>query len=149
MLKDLTPNNKQFLVKPEILELSSSELEIAKNVLDNLKECGFSIEIIQNSLMISAIPAIVNSDQARQFVKDILTDHEMIENLEVLDTIRKKIADKACHNSIRFGRKLSLAEMKAIIQQMEETPSIHQCNHHRPSFVEITRDQLEKLFDRG
>ncbi len=148
ILEGLTSNNKQFLVKPEILELSNSELEIAKFILENLKECGFALELIQNSLMISAIPSVINPDEAKNFVRNILSDHNMLDNLQVLDTIKKRIADKACHNSIRFGRELSFDEMSAIIQQMEEVPSIHQCNHHRPSFITISKDQLKKLFER-
>ena len=149
MIKNLTSNNKQFLVKPELLELTNSELEVAKSIIGKLTDCGFVAEIIQNSIMISAIPSVVNPQEAKNFMRDLLEDADIIESHEVLDIIRKKIADKACHNSIRFGRKLSLGEMEAIIAQMEEVPSIHQCNHHRPSFVEISKDQLEKMFNRS
>lgn len=149
MLRNISTNNKQFLMKPEIIELSQSEIEVATMILDKLNDCGFVIEVIQNSIMISAIPAILNPAVAVQFIRDILASHDTIDDLEVLDVIRKKIADKACHNSIRFGRKLSHDEMIATIKQMEETPSIHQCNHHRPSFIEISKDQLEKMFNRS
>ena len=130
-------------------ESTNSELAVAKSIIEKLADCGFVAEIIQNSIMISAIPSIVNPQEAKNFMRDLLEDTDIIENHEVLDIIRKKIADKACHNSIRFGRKLSIGEMEAIIAQMEEVPSIHQCNHHRPSFVEISKDQLEKMFNRG
>ncbi|MBQ9335085.1 MAG: DNA mismatch repair endonuclease MutL [Alphaproteobacteria bacterium] len=148
IIKNLTQNNKQYLIKPELIELSDSECEVAKSILDKLTECGFVIEVIQKALMISAIPSIITTGEAKQFIKDIVVDEKIVEELEVLDLIRKKIADKACHNSIRFGRKLSQDEMREILHQMSETPTIHQCNHHRTSFITITKEQLEKMFDR-
>ena len=149
IINNLTKENKQYLLKPEIIELNNSEQEVAKNILANLNECGFSAEIIQKSIMITAIPSILKIEEALQFIHDILASDDFINDMETLDIIRKKIADKACHNSIRFGRKLSIEEMKEILKQMEETPSIHQCNHHRPSFFKISKSQLEKMMMRG
>ena len=149
IINNLTKENKQYLLKPEIIELNNSEQEVAKNILANLNECGFSLELIQNSIMMTAIPSILNPEEALQFIHDILASDEFIQDIETLDIIRKRIADKACHNSIRFGRKLSIEEMKEILKQMEETPSIHQCNHHRPSFFKISKSQLEKMMQRG
>ena len=149
IINNLTKENKQYLLKPEIIELNNSEQEVAKNILVNLNECGFSAEIIQKSIMITAIPSILKIEEALQFIHDILASDDFINDMETLDIIRKKIADKACHNSIRFGRKLSIEEMKEILKQMEETPSIHQCNHHRPSFFKISKSQLEKMMMRG
>ena len=149
IINNLTKENKQYLLNPEIIELNNSEQEVAKNILANLNECGFSAEIIQKSIMITAIPSILKIEEALQFIHDILASDDFINDMETLDIIRKKIADKACHNSIRFGRKLSIEEMKEILKQMEETPSIHQCNHHRPSFFKISKSQLEKMMMRG
>ena len=149
MLKQITKENKQFLIKPEMLELSSSEANSIKEYLDDLKLCGFSVDLIQSTLMISAIPAIINIDEALEFIRNLLVDDDSKPTLETIDFIKRKIADKACHNSIRFGRKLTHEEMAEIIKQMENTPSIHQCNHHRPSFVIIKEDQLRKMFDRS
>lgn len=150
MIEELNIKNKQFLMKPEIIKLTSQQLEIAKLIKENLENCGFSIEIIQESIVISGIPTILNSEIALQFVEDILeSSSDTIEDLETIDKIRNKIADKACHNSIRSGRKLSQNEMVGIIDDMEKTKSIHQCNHHRPSFVMISKDQLESMFERS
>ena len=149
IISNLTKENKQYLLKPEIIEMNNSEQEVAKNILANLNECGFSAEIIQTSIMITAIPSILKIEEALQFIHDILAIDEFSQEIETLDVIRARIADKACHNSIRFGRKLSIEEMKEILKQMEETPSIHQCNHHRPSFFKISKAQLEKMMQRG
>lgn len=149
MLKQITKENKQYLIKPEMLEISASEVNAVKDHLNELGQCGFAIELIQNTLMISAIPAILKVNEALEFVRNLVSDNELQTTLDTLDFIRLKIANQACHNSIRFGRKLTFAEMKEIINQMENTPSIHQCNHHRPSFVTITEDQLRKMFNRS
>ena len=150
MIEELNTKNKQFLMKPEIIKLTTQQLEIAKLAKENLENCGFSIEIIQESIVISGIPAILDNDTAIQFVEDILeSSSDIIEDLETIDKIRNKIADKACHNSIRSGRKLSQNEMVGIIDDMEKTKSIHQCNHHRPSFVMLSKDQLESMFERS
>ncbi|MBQ7524343.1 MAG: DNA mismatch repair endonuclease MutL [Alphaproteobacteria bacterium] len=149
MLKELTSENRQFLTTPETMELTSVELEVYKTVSQSLVNCGFSLELAQNLLLISAIPQILNIQQATEFIRDILSEQDAVNDIAILDKIRRKIADKACHNSIRFGRKLSREEMVAVLEQMEQVPSIHQCNHHRPSFVEISKAQLEKMFDRS
>lgn len=149
IIKNLTSDNRQYLLKPEIIELSSSELEVAKSIFTKLNECGFLTEIIQNSVMITAIPSVLTPDESILFVRDVLASNELVHEIKILDIIRKKIADKACHNSIRFGRKLSYSEMVEILNQMEKTPSIHQCNHHRPSFIKISKSQLEKMVERG
>lgn len=149
MLKQITKENKQFLIKPEMLELSPSELSVMKEFLDELKECGFSVELIQKTLMVSAIPAIIDVNSAIEFIKNLISGDDTKPSLDTVDFIKRKIADKACHNSIRFGRKLNYEEMQEIIRQMENTPSIHQCNHHRPSFVILKEEQLRKLFNRS
>ncbi len=149
MLKQITKENKQFLIKPEMLELSPSESNSIKEYLNDLELCGFSLDLIQNTIMISAIPAIINIDDTIEFIKNLITDDELKPTLETIDFIKRKIADKACHNSIRFGRRLTMEEMTEIIDQMENTLSIHQCNHHRPTFVTIKEDQLKKMFNRS
>ncbi|MDR0744804.1 MAG: DNA mismatch repair endonuclease MutL [Holosporales bacterium] len=149
LLKRINPNNKQYLLRPEIIDLTTKQLHPATEMLPILRDCGFSIEFINDSLIMSAIPTILNNIEAKNFVIDILSSNELLtDNISTIDIIKKKIADKACHNSIRFGRKLSIPEMNEIIKQMEETESINQCNHHRPSFIVISKPQLEKMFER-
>jgi DNA mismatch repair protein MutL len=148
LIKDITKNNKQFLVKPEIVELQKTSLEVAKSIIEKINECGFVVEIIQSSLVISAIPTILNSSESVDFIKDIVENFDVGAEIDVIDKIKQKIANIACHNSIRFGQKLSRDEMFAMIKQMENVESIHQCNHHRPSFAKISKMQLKKMFER-
>ncbi|MDR1391427.1 MAG: DNA mismatch repair endonuclease MutL [Holosporales bacterium] len=148
MIRNLKSDNKQFLLSPEIIELTNIEINVTKAILLPLEECGFSVDLIQSSLIISAIPSILNIEESIDFIKNVISENDFTENLKTIDFIKHKIADKACHNSIRFGRKLSHDEMISLIEQMEETTTIHQCNHHRPSFVELSKNQLEKMFRR-
>lgn len=146
LLNGLETENKQYLLNPEIIELTRRQQEFILENEHNILQCGFEIDLNHNLLLISAIPAIMDIQAAIQFITDI-TDSS--ENLMPIDVMRYKIADIACHNSIRAGRKMSPCEMRALLKQMEETSSIHQCNHHRPSFIKITKKQIEKLFHRG
>ncbi|MDR0942456.1 MAG: DNA mismatch repair endonuclease MutL [Holosporales bacterium] len=150
IMKSLNPNNKQFMMKPEVIELTRSQLSVAKAIVGYINDCGFKAEILRDSAIIHAIPAVLNIDEAIAFIRDVLEtyDETTAEDIKVIDVLKRKIADVACHNSIRFGRKLSREEMIEIIKQMENTPTIHQCNHHRPSFFKISKEQLEKTFER-
>jgi DNA mismatch repair protein MutL len=149
MLGSISVENKRFIARAEVLHLSDSHVNVALNMVDHINSCGFVAEVVQRSIIISAIPQIINISEALEFIMDVVENNEAAdESVSVLDRMKRKIADIACHNSIRFGRRLLIDEMAAITKQMEETPSIHQCNHHRPSFVKITKTQLEKMFDR-
>jgi DNA mismatch repair protein MutL len=150
ILKDIEAGRKQYLIASEMIEITDGQMETFAERKNDLQNCGFEIALSvsdnQKSLIITAIPPVLDEKTAIEFIKEIV---ETGEKLRLPDAIRLKIADVACHNSIRFGRKMSMIEMKALIRQMEETESIHQCNHHRPSFVKITKTQLGKMFHRN
>ncbi|MDR2458549.1 MAG: DNA mismatch repair endonuclease MutL [Holosporales bacterium] len=148
MMKSINVENKRFIARTEVLHLSDSEVDIARKTIDHMNSCGFAVEIAQKSIIVSAIPQIISISEALVFIRNVIENHEIADDINILDNMKHKIANIACHNSIRFGRRLSIDEMAAITKQMEETPSIHQCNHHRTSFVKITKTQLEKMFDR-
>ncbi|MDR3031334.1 MAG: DNA mismatch repair endonuclease MutL [Holosporales bacterium] len=150
ILSEINSKNKQYLITSESIELTESQINFAGKIIDILQDCGFSIKIVQKSIIISAIPTVLNDHEAKSFIIDILSSNEEFsDGVLIIDIIKKKIANKACHNSIRFGRKLSIQEMNEIIIQMEKTDSIHQCNHHRPSFISISKSRLGKMFERN
>lgn len=146
---NLDKNNKQYLINPIELNLSNKQLYIAMNIINKLNEFGFVLNINEKKLVIEAIPNILSDINIEPFFYDVLEDDLNINEINIDDCIRMKIATSACHNSIRGGRKLSMQEMKATIHEMYKTFSIHQCNHNRPSFIKITLQQLNKIFERS
>jgi DNA mismatch repair protein MutL len=133
ILNSLTKESKQYLMRPEIIELTASQQDFIMSVKSELESVGFSIDLVQSSLFISAIPSILPMDSVSFFMANILES----ENAELapVDLIKSSIANVACRSSIRAGRQLHLDEMKALLNEMERTESIHQCPHNRPSFT--------------
>jgi DNA mismatch repair protein MutL len=147
ILKNMAKEDQQYLIRPEIIELTARQREFILSIKCVLEDVGFALEVIQNSLFISAIPAILPFDAASSFMANILETEDT--DLSPIDLVRSSIANIACHRSIRAGRRLHLEEMRALLREMEGTPSIHQCNHNRPSFTVIRKDEIDKLFQRG
>ena len=146
---NLDRNSKQYIISPIKITLNNKQLFIASNIMNKLNEFGFIVSIDEKTLVINAIPNILNDINIEPFFYDILEDDFNIGEINVDDCIRMRIATSACHNSIRAGRKLSLNEMKETIKEMQKTFSIHQCNHNRPSFIKITLEQLNRIFKRS
>jgi DNA mismatch repair protein MutL len=147
IIKDLEIGRKQYLITPGKIKISEEQSRNFEEYEADLQNCGFDIILASNRkvLIITAIPSVLDERTATEFVKEVI---ETGEKLKLPDAVRRKIADIACHNSIRFGRKMSMIEMEVLLRQMAETDSIHQCNHHRPSFVKITKAQMETMFHR-
>lgn len=141
---------RQSLLIPEVIELTESNLDLLKPYFHSLNELGFIIESIgKTGLVIREIPALLTKCDLKQLIQDMVAEIKNQDTGEtVKQTINEILADKACKNSIRAGRKLSTEEMNALLRQMEATPSSSQCNHGRPTFVTLDKQALEKLFGR-
>lgn len=140
--------HNQILLKPEIIEILPAKITHMKNSQNALKNLGFDIELVQNAIILSAIPSVLNPNQAVVFVKDFMESDYPEDELSIMNLIAKQTADAACHNSIRSGRQLSLEEMNELLAQMEKTETIFQCNHQRQSFVAISKHAIAKMFER-
>lgn len=141
---------RQSLLIPEVVELTESHLDLLKPYLPAINNLGFTIEIIGKAgLVVREIPALVTKCDLKQLIYDLVAEIKNQDTGEtVQQTMNEILADKACKNSIRAGRKLSVEEMNALLRQMEATPSSSQCNHGRPTFVTLDKQALEKLFGR-
>lgn len=142
---------RQSLLIPEVIEMTESHLDLLHPYLSTFNELGFTIEVVgKTGLVIREIPMLVNKCDLKQLIQDMIAE---IKNQDTGETVQQVIheilADKACKNSIRAGRKLSLEEMNALLRQMEATPSSSQCNHGRPTFVTLDKQALERLFGRS
>ena len=152
-LKEQVKDNKievQALLVPEILELSEPEILVLIEYKDNLSMYGLKINQFGiNSIAVQEIPAILNSENIKKLIFDILDE---LTDLENSDTLEKKInavlSRIACHGSIRSRRMLITEEMNSLLRQIENTPNSGQCNHGRPTHISIKMSDIERLFGR-
>ena len=152
-LKEQAKDNKievQALLVPEILELSEPEILVLIEYKDNLSKYGLKLNQFGiNSIAVQEIPAILNSENIKKLIFDILDE---LTDLENSDTLEKKInavlSRIACHGSIRSGRMLRTEEMNSLLREMENTPNSGQCNHGRPTHISIRMSDIERLFGR-
>jgi len=152
-LKEQVQDNKievQALLVPEILELSEPEILVLMEYKDSLSRYGLKINQFGiNSIAVQEIPAILNSENIKKLIFDILDE---LTDLENSDTLEKKInavlSRIACHGSIRSGRMLRTEEMNSLLREMENTPNSGQCNHGRPTHISIRMSDIERLFGR-
>lgn len=139
----------QALLIPEVIECDENQIILLGPYLDQLTQFGFAIEVYAKSLVVREVPTLLIKINLGAFFKDMMDEIKVHNhNLILHETFNEILADKACRNSIRSGRKLSHEEMNALLRQMEETPYSGQCNHGRPTYVKLNKQDLEKLFER-
>ncbi len=140
----------QALLLPEVVDLSENERLVLIDVLDELAKFGLVIEGFGgNAVCVRETPAILGEVNAQALVRDIcdeLTDQTTTK--VVADKIEAILSRVACHGSIRSGRQMRAEEMNALLREMEATPHSGQCNHGRPTYVELKLADIERLFGR-
>ena len=117
---------------------------------EDLSKLGLTIEKFGNkSIIVSEIPSLLGDVNVTKLIHD-LGDHlsDSGENIKLIELIEHVTETYACHYAIRAGRKLSSSEMNEILRQMEQTPFSGQCNHGRPTYIELKLKDIEKLFGR-
>ncbi len=141
---------RQALLTPEVVELDPAEAERIAAKADELAEMGLVVEAFgAGAVLVRETPALLGDTDVQGLVRDIADD--LSEHGAAL-SLKERMADvcgtMACHGSVRSGRILSAPEMNALLRQMEATPHSGQCNHGRPTYVELKLHDLEKLFGR-
>lgn len=141
----------QPLLVPLSIAVSQAEADCAEQQAEALLALGVGIErAAMESIVVRQIPVILAGADIEQLVRDVLSDvlehgsSERIRNYQ-----DELLATMACHGSVRANRQLSIAEMNALLRDMERTERSGQCNHGRPTWVLQSLDQLDKLFLRG
>lgn len=141
---------RQILLIPEVVEFDEASAGRLLARAADLAELGLIIEGFgQNTLLVREIPALLGNADVKTLLKDLA---EELAEYDEVESLRSKLEDicstMACHGSVRAGRALNVDEMNALLRQMEQTANSGQCNHGRPTYVELKRTDLEKLFDR-
>ncbi|MGB3445490.1 MAG: DNA mismatch repair protein MutL, partial [Xanthobacteraceae bacterium] len=141
---------RQMLLIPEIVELDEATVEKLLARADELGQFGLAIESFgPGAVAVRETPSLLGKTNAAGLLRD-LAEH-MAEWDEVLPLERRLLhvaATMACHGSVRSGRILKPEEMNALLREMEATPNSGQCNHGRPTYVELKLADIEKLFGR-
>ncbi|VAV91999.1 DNA mismatch repair protein MutL [hydrothermal vent metagenome] len=140
----------QALLIPEIIELTQAEATRLLDLTDDLAHLGLMIEPFGNgSIAVRETPAILGQCNARAMVLDILDElADQGDSQTIRARIEAILSRIACHGSIRSGRRMQADEMNALLREMEATPHSGQCNHGRPTYVELKLADIERLFGR-
>jgi DNA mismatch repair protein MutL len=141
---------RQILLIPEIVELDEADVERLVARADELARYGLVIEPFgPGAVAVRETPSLLGEIDAQALVRN-LSEHmaEWDEALPLERRLMHVAATMACHGSVRAGRRLKPDEMNALLREMEATPNSGQCNHGRPTYVELKLGDIERLFGR-
>jgi DNA mismatch repair protein MutL len=141
---------RQALLIPEVVELDEPDCDRLEGAIAELAEMGLEIERFGlSSILVRAVPAALGKTDSAALVADLAAEiAELGGAMSLRDKLDHVAATIACHGSVRAGRVLSVAEMNALLREMEATPRSGQCNHGRPTWVKLGHGEIEKLFGR-
>ena len=140
----------QKLLLPEVVELDGALAESLLARQDELLEFGLAIESFgAGSIVVRETPAMLGEVNVAAMIQELADNiREFGEVLALKERIEELCGTMACYSSVRAGRSLGVAEMNALLRQMEQTPFSGQCNHGRPTYIELKRKDIERLFGR-
>jgi len=141
---------RQPLLIPEIVELDPAEVERLATRAGELAELGLVVEAFgPDAVMVREMPALLGQADIKALVRDLADDiAETGKALSLKERLDSVAGTLACHTSVRAGRRLNAEEMNALLREMEATPHSGQCNHGRPTYVELKLADIERLFGR-
>ena len=141
----------QPLLVPESIALSQREADCAEEHGEWFQRLGFELQRLgEESVAIRQITALLKQAEATQLVRDVLADLlEYGTSDRIQAHLNELLATMACHGAVRANRRLTIPEMNALLRDMEQTERSGQCNHGRPTWTQLSMDQLDKLFMRG
>ena len=141
---------RQALLLPEVVELDEPACDRLEERFAELAEFGLELERFgPRAVLVRAVPAMLGSGSAQGLITDLADELAAFDTaLSLKERLDLVAATMACHGSVRAGRLLSVAEMNALLREMEVTPHSGQCNHGRPTWVKLAHGDIEKLFGR-
>ena len=141
----------QRLLIPAVLAMSAREVATAFEYADVLEKLGFDIgQAGPNELMVRAVPALLARADTGALLRALLEELREAPASQVVERRRNELlATMACHGAVRANRLLTLPEMNALLRDMEACERADQCNHGRPTWVQLSMAELDRLFMRG
>jgi DNA mismatch repair protein MutL len=141
---------RQVLLIPEVVELDEPDCDRLQSAAEELAQMGLDLERFgATAILVRAVPAALGNTDAASLLADLAGEiAELGGPLTLRDRLDHVAATIACHGSVRAGRVLSVAEMNALLREMEVTPRSGQCNHGRPTWVKLSISEVERLFGR-
>ena len=141
---------RQMLLIPEVVELDEAAVGRLESRAGELADLGLVLERFgAGAVVVREVPALIGNGDTQGLVRDLADE---LAEWDDSSTLRQRLADVcstlACHGSVRAGRRLNADEMNALLRQMETTPHAGQCNHGRPTYVELKLADIERLFGR-
>lgn len=142
---------RQQLLVPLQLAVSQSEAQLAEQQQNIFESLGFEVNRSgEESVQIRAIPKILSHSDIATLIRDLLADWQSNKFSTRIEQARDEILSSiACHGSVRANRKMTIPEMNALLRSMEMTERSNQCNHGRPTWIQLSVKDLDKLFLRG
>ncbi|MEM6902199.1 MAG: DNA mismatch repair endonuclease MutL [Pseudomonadota bacterium] len=140
----------QRLLLPVVVELGEGAAATLLESADDLAQLGLEVEPFgTGAVAVQSVPALLGKTETADLVRDLADRLDEIESADLLNrALHEVCATMACHGSVRAGRRLTMAEMNALLRQIESTSAASQCNHGRPTFITLDLASVEKLFDR-
>ena len=140
----------QGLLLPEVVELDPAAIDRLVSRAPELARLGLVIEPFgPGAVVVREVPALLGAVEVPALVRDLADDlAELGDAAALQERLSALCATMACHGSVRAGRRLSIEEMNALLRDMESTPHSGQCSHGRPTYIELRRGDIEKLFGR-
>ena len=141
----------QPLLVPISISVNEAEARLPETFADVFEELGFIVEAIgPETIVVRQVPSLLRESDIENLVRDVLSDLATYGTTSrVREAINKLLSTIACHGSVRANRLLTIPEMNALLRDMESTERSGQCNHGRPTWIQLNMDQLDKLFMRG
>lgn len=143
--------SRQQLLVPLQLSLTQADTDLTEQHQDLFASFGFEINRISTtSIAVRSIPSILNGIDIAELIRDVITDLQKNSmSTRVEERHNEMLSSIACHGSVRANRNMTIHEMNALLRAMEETQRSNQCNHGRPTWIQLSINDLDKLFLRG
>jgi DNA mismatch repair protein MutL len=141
---------RQILLVPEVVELDALARARILAHIRELETLGLILEAFgEGAVLVREVPAALGACDAGEIVRELADEFaESGDGLSLAERLDHVVATMACHGSVRAGRRLSMPEMNALLREMEATPRAGQCSHGRPTYIELKRADIERLFGR-